>query len=360
VTQQLWSGSPPPGAPPAAPVYRAPTQPPPGYGYPGFTQPPFGGGLPAYGPTAPLPRPRTRRPARLLLLALAGVALAALAGLAIVSITAPPSEMAYANDDYQVPPPDTAPPPLPTPQTYEEAKQWTTANAFYNQTTPVPVRCNSQPINVTTSTDEQLDTHFEGLMECLVRVWQPPITNAGFQIVRPTVTVYSDKITTKCGSVGVNAFYCSADQQLYYSNQLPKVIPTAAANKWTADIIMAHEYAHLLQGRTGIAISTHALAQRSGDKSTEYSYIRRLETQADCFSGMFIRAASVSLGVQQDDLEGIDATYRAIGDDTLSDDPNVVGNHGLARSRLYWGNTGLRTSAVGECNTFTAPPEQVR
>ena len=102
----------------------------------------------------------------------------------------------------------------------------------------------------------------------------------------------------------MNAFYCSADQQLYYSNQLPQVIPSAAANKWTADIIMAHEYAHLLQGRTGISISAQALAQRSGDKATEYAYIRRLETQADCFAGMFIRSVSVSLGVQQDDLDG--------------------------------------------------------
>ena len=275
----------------------------------------------------------------------------ALAGLAIVSLTAQPSEVAYVNDDYEVPPPDTAPPPLPTPETYEQAEQWITANAFYAQTTPAPVRCDSQPINVTTSTDEQLDAHFEGLMECLVRVWQPPIAAAGFLIVRPTVTVYGDQITTKCGSVGVNAFYCSADQQLYYSNQLPKVIPSAAGNKWTADIIMAHEYAHLLQGRTGISISTHALAQRSGDKATEYAYIRRLETQADCFSGMFIRSVSVSLGVQQDDLKGIEATYVAIGDDTLTGDPNVVGNHGLARSRLYWGNT--RSSAPARWVTAT-------
>ena len=123
---------------------------------------------------------------------------------------------------------------------------------------------------------------------------------------------------------------------------------------------MAHEYAHLLQGRTGISISAHALAQRSGDKATEYAYIRRLETQADCFAGMFIRSVSVSLGVQQDDLEGIEATYVAIGDDTLTGDPNVVGNHGLARSRLYWGNRGIGTSAVGDCNTFVAPEGQVR
>ena len=360
VTQPLWPGSAPPGAPPGAPVYRIPTSAPPGYGNPGFGSQPFGGGLPAYGPPGPLPRPRTRRPARALLIALVVVALTALTGLAVAGLTGRPSEVAYANDDYEVPPPDTAPPPLPQPETYQQAEDWITTNAFYNQTAPVPVRCNSQPINVTTSSDEQLDTHFEGLMECLVRVWQPPITNADFEIVRPTVTVYGDKITTRCGSVGVNAFYCSADQQLYYSNLLPQAIPSVASNKWTADIIMAHEYAHLLQGRTGISISTHALAQRSGDKATEYAYIRRLETQADCLSGMFIRAASRSLGVQQDDLEGIEATYVAIGDDTLSQDPNVVGNHGLARSRLYWGRRGIGTSAVGDCNTFIAPAEQVR
>jgi predicted metalloprotease len=363
VTQQLWN--PPPAAPSAPPGYGRPPSAPLGYypGYPSqtFAQPPFGGaGVPQYGPAPNMPSPRTRRPARLLLLALIVVGLATLAALTITSLTSQPSEVAYANDDYEVPPPDANPPPLPTPETYEQAEQWITENAFYTQTAPLPVRCNSQPINVTTASDEQLKSHFEGLMECLVRVWQPPITNAGFIIVRPTVTIYSQEITTKCGTTGVNAFYCSADQQLYYSNQLPRAIESVAENKWTADIIMAHEYAHLLQGRTGIAISAHALGQRSGDQATNFAYIRRLETQADCFSGMFIRAASVSLGVQQQDLDSILATYVAIGDDTLSGDPQVVGNHGLARSRRYWGNTGLGTSAVGECNTFIAPPNLVR
>ncbi len=42
------------------------------------------------------------------------------------------------------------PPPIPVPQTYEEAEQLITKNPFYAQTVPVPVRCNSQPIDVTT------------------------------------------------------------------------------------------------------------------------------------------------------------------------------------------------------------------
>ena len=59
-------------------------------------------------------------------------------------------------------------------------------------------------------------------------------------------------------------------------------------------------------------------------------------------------------------LDGIQATYQAIGDDTLSGDPQVVGNHGLARSRKYWGTKGLSTSGVNDCNTFVAAPNLVR
>ena len=46
----------------------------------------------------------------------------------------------------------------------------------------------------------------------------------------------------------------------------------------------------------------------------------------------------------------------AIGDDTLSGKPTIQGDHGLARSRLYWGQEGLANTAVSACNTFVAPP----
>jgi len=197
-------------------------------------------------------------------------------------------------------------------------------------------------------------------MECLVRVWEQPVTNAGWTIVRPTVTIYGEELTTKCGRSGINAFYCSADQQVYYSSLLPQALPTVRRNKWTADVVMAHEFGHALQARTAILISAYALGQDSGDKATELQFTRRLETQADCFSGMFIRAVSQSIGVQPQDEPGILDIYVAIGDDTLSSKPDIVGNHGLGRSRKYWGTTGLSTSSVGACNTFTASSKYVR
>ena len=325
-----------------------------------YGQPTFGGGVPHYGPAPTMPGPpKQRHPLRLVVLALIALAVVALGALVVTGLVSSPT-VQYQNDDYEVPPPDLNPPPIPLPETYEQANDWVTNNLFYAQTTPVPVRCNSQPINVTTATDAQLKAHFEGLMECLMRVWQPPVTAANWKLVRPSVTIYGEKITTKCGESGINAFYCSADQQVYYSNQLPTVLESASENKWTADVVMAHEFGHAIQGRTGILISAHALGQNSGDQATDLQYTRRLETQADCFSGMFVRAVSVSLGVQQEDTDGILAIYVAIGDDTLSGDPQILGNHGLARSRKYWGTTGLRTSAVGDCNTFVAPPNLVR
>jgi predicted metalloprotease len=309
-----------------------------------------------------MPPPRRRNALGVLLLALIGLSVLALAGLMFsgLSSSSGQSEMAYQNDDYQVPPPDRNPPPLPLPQTYEEAVGYITENPFYNQTAPLPVRCDSEPIDVRAASDSQLEKHFSGLMACLVRFWEPPVTSAGFIVVRPTVTIYGSEITTKCGKAGVNAFYCSADQQVYFSNRLPEAVPIVRRERWAADIVMAHEFGHALQARTAILISSHALGANANDESVELELSRRLETQADCFSGMFIRGVSQSLGIEQSDLDGIEQTFVSVGDDVLSGKPNIVGNHGRGASRKYWGVIGLGTSQVGECNTFVAEERLVR
>jgi len=288
--------------------------------------------------------------------------LLAVVGLVLVNSTqgTQSPDRPFQNEDYRVPPPDTSPPPLPVPETVGEAESAIEKNPFYRQTAPNPVRCSTQPINVNTADNEQLQAHFEGLMECLVRVWEPPVTAAGWQIVRPTVTVYGARITTRCGETDVNAFYCAADQQIYYSNRLPAAVPVVRREKWAADVVMAHEFAHALQARTAILISAKALGQQSGSKQTDLELSRRLETQADCLSGMFLNAVKQSLGIQPSDRDGIEDTYTAVGDDVLSRQPNIVGNHGLGRSRRYWGAAGYNSSEVATCNTFIAERSLVR
>ena len=190
MTQQQWGRAPQPQwGQPAQPQWGQPAQP--GFsGFPGEANPYAPGPatyspVPSYGPGpgaqfGPGPVPRRRSPLRALLLALIGVAIVALAALVVTGLVAEPSGVAYQNDDYQVPPPDTNPPPILIPQTEQEVVQWSEANAIYDQTMPAPVRCNAQPIDVQNSSESVLKSHFEGLMECLVRAWQPPVTNAGF------------------------------------------------------------------------------------------------------------------------------------------------------------------------------------
>ncbi|MCW2809848.1 MAG: hypothetical protein JWP61_306 [Friedmanniella sp.] len=356
MSQQRWGSANRFGSPggPAYPAYGQPSGRGSGPGFGGL------GGIPQYGPGPSMPGPRRRNPLRSLLGLLVVIALVAVGGLIVANLSAPTSQTAYENNDYQVPPPDTSPPPIPIPETYDEAQRWVTRSAFYAEQTPSPVDCTADPINVGTASDARLKAHYESLMECLMRVWEPPVTGASYQIVRPTVTIYGSKIATRCGTTGVNAFYCAADQQVYYSNRLADAVPIVRQDKWAADVVMAHEFGHALQARTGILIAAKALGQNSGSESTDLQYSRRLETQADCLSAMFIRSVTASLKIQPGDTQGILDTYAAVGDDEVSGNSAIVGNHGLARSRQYWGNTGLNTGAIEACNTFVAKSSLVR
>lgn len=303
---------------------------------------------------------RRKNPLKTVLLALIGLTAVALVGLVLVNVLGGTSTVAYQNDDYEVPPADTSPPPLPQPETYEEAEKLLTANPFYDQLVPAPVRCEIEKIDWETFDDEQLDAHFEEQLACLTRAWQPPVENAGFTIVRPSVTIYTDKVQTKCGEVGVNAAYCSADQQTYFSSRLLEALPQLKASSWGTELIMAHEFGHAVQARTGILYSMAAMSQQAGDEKAELQYSRRLEVQADCLAGMWFRSVSVSMGLNQQELEQLEEIMHAIGDDQLSGDANVVGNHGHGASRKYWTQMGMGNDQVGKCNTFKAEENLVR
>jgi uncharacterized protein len=350
------------------------------YGAPQYGQQPQYGPQPQYGrqpqqqlgwpsacpqgarvaPAAPR-QPKARNPLAAVLLGLVALAVLAIAGFVAVTLLQPgASASGYQNDQYEPPPPAASPDPIPQPATPAEADDLTKHNRLYEQQVPVPVRCDNPTIDVSAANDAELKAHFEGLMGCLMRVWNPPVTDAGWTLVRPTVTIYGKSITTQCGNMGVNAFYCGLDQQVYYSNQFHRVVGEFTQNRFAVDAVMAHEFGHVVQGRTGILWSTVVQRQQAGDKMAVLQISRRLELQADCFSGTFLRSVSRSLGLQQSDVAFLLNTFASGGDDGGSNDPNDFGDHGRSASRRYWGTTGLSTSALSSCNTFTAEPALVR
>lgn len=267
----------------------------------------------------------------------------------------------YQNDSYVVPAPDTDPPALPEPETYSEAKSLMTANPLYRQSVPRPVRCDMGAINLQTASRAQLTDHLNDMMGCLMRVWEPPLAKAGFTAVRPSVTVYSGSIATKCGKMGGrNASYCGADQQVYYASDLPQVVPASLrGSRFVTESVIAHEFGHAVQARSAILISEQVWEDKSS-KSGQLQYSRRLEQQADCMAGEFLGSVQRSTQMTQPEMDAVGTLFHSIGDDSLTGIPGYVGNHGSGAGRQAWITAGMGSTSVGACNTFTAPASKVR
>lgn len=272
-----------------------------------------------------------------------------------------PDQGSYQNEDYQVPPPDLSPPPLPQPETYEEATQLLRANPLYSTSVPRPVRCDMAELNLQTASRQQLTDHFNAMTGCLMRVWEEPLSQAGFQAVRPTVTVYTGSVTSKCGKLpSRNAVYCGADQQVYYAQDLPRTIPASLrSSRYISEAVVAHEFGHAVQARSAILISEAAWEEQSNER-TANDLSRRLETQADCLAGQFLGSIQQSTQMTDSELGNVGKLFYSIGDDVLTGQPGYDGNHGSGVSRQAWTQKGLDSTSVGSCNTFSAPANQVR
>lgn len=264
-----------------------------------------------------------------------------------------------------VPAPDYDPPEIPVPTTWEEAEQWLVNNAVYGQSVPLPTNCTLGRIDIESIGAQDLEEHLNGLTGCLMMVWQGPLERAGLQLPRPPVTVYSQPITTACGEAEtLNAFYCSADQRIYYATDMHTAFyrnnPEVVDNAFLVDNVLGHEFGHAIQGRTGILIAYSAFRNQAKTDADAEELGRRSELQADCLSGMFLNAVAQASQLTDAERVGLADVSEAIGDDSLTGDPSYVSDHGTGRARRAWFEAGLANTAVGVCNSWTAPSGQVR
>lgn len=275
----------------------------------------------------------------------------------------PSAESRYQNDDYQAEPPSSNPPPVPNPATQEQARQLLVNNPLYAQRAPRPIRCTLSVINPATASRAQLQQHLTELTGCLMKEWDGVLAAAGYIAVRPSVTIYTQPIQTQCGRVEThNAFYCSADQRVYYAPDFPQIMPPRAANsRLTLLVLIAHEFGHAVQARSAV-MSSQALLASSLPKNQALAYSRRFELQADCLAGRFAGALAQSMGFTQQDRDTMAEAWNAIGDDVLWQDPDRVGDHGKGANRVGWLFTGLnsRPPTLAACNTWVAPDQRVR
>lgn len=353
-----------PGPPPVPQRGWAPTNAPPPM-WPGYQ----GAGPGNYPPPAP-PRPKGRGGILIALILLLGSSL--VAGMLVfggreftrqLDVFPLPVPGAYQNDDYEAPAPDLHPPELVFPASEAQAKQLLEENPLYAQKIPRPIRCEISTVDPTKDKTDALQTHADQVTACLMRQWAGVLEAAGFVAVRPSVTLYDSPTNTACGSIeSQNAVYCGRDQQVYFATDLVDVLPPKVAkSRLMVDIVLAHEFGHAIQGRTGILASANVVFD-GASVAEVMTAKRRSELQADCLAGLYIGSLVKSMAITPEELKTVTDLFASGGDDSDGKPTSERSRgHGSSANRAHWAKVGLdaNPAVVGVCNTWKAPADLV-
>ena len=180
-----------------------------------------------------------------------------------------------------------------------------------------------------------------------------------------TMKTFSGSVSTGCGSATsqVGPFYCPADSTIYMDTTFfDEVLERQLGGPEGAFVepyVLAHEYGHHIQNLLG---TMNRVKTQQGPRSDAV----RLELQADCYAGMWAKAAPQTRDANGDQLideiserdarEAIEAA-EAVGDDriqkkTQGQVTEESWTHGSAESRVRWFKVGLRQGSLDACDTW--------
>ncbi|MDR1386878.1 MAG: neutral zinc metallopeptidase [Propionibacteriaceae bacterium] len=258
------------------------------------------------------------------------------------------------SDPPTVPAP-TGLPSLPAPRNQSEQDTFLLNNPLYDQSLSESVDCQVGQIDLQSSSRQQVEDYMNGIVTCLMGTWSEPLSRAGFVMPQPTITVYTEPIKTRCGKLPMqNAVYCSADQQIYYALDLAQEFPSSLqGTRFLAESIIAHEFGHAVQARSGILVSEMMIEDDATSEDEANQWSRRTELQADCFAGLFLHSVANSTAMTGEEDTAVRSLFYALGDGQPGSD------HGSPSHRELWVTTGLNSNTPGSCRTFAAPADQV-
>ena len=181
------------------------------------------------------------------------------------------------------------------------------------------------------------------------------------------IRTFSGATNTGCGQASsqVGPFYCPADRIIYLDTTFFKDVLQGQlggpAGDFVEPYVLAHEYGHHIQNLTG-AMGT--VRTQQGPESDSV----RLELQADCYAGMWARAATSTedasgvpliTDITEEDMAEALAAAKSVGDDRIQQqsggrvDPESW-THGSAEQRQRWFQTGYQQGSMDACDTFSA------
>jgi len=180
----------------------------------------------------------------------------------------------------------------------------------------------------------------------------------------PTLVLFKGTTQSACGgaSAATGPFYCPPEQTAFLDTDFFVTLEQrmGAGGDFAAAYVIAHEIAHHVQNEMGILDQVNrARAQSSEAESNALSV--RTELQADCFAGVWAKAAQERFdSLERGDIAEAMNAAAQIGDDTLQQEAGQVVRphtftHGTSEQRQRWFIRGYESGDIANCETFSAP-----
>lgn len=200
---------------------------------------------------------------------------------------------------------------------------------------------------------------------CMDQAWRPILEKQGIEFSAPNYAIAAKRGRGACGdypSAGsMVPYYCPRNNTIYASTS---AMARGNGNArgygqiitWHGGIIsmMAHEYGHHVQNITGLMNSWWSTTLDSTSQSGKLALSRRLELQATCFAGMWMRSVASSYPVNTANRSRLFAFYGQVGDY-----PGWPRDHGKPVNNNRWFRQGWERSQAYQCNTWMASSSTV-
>jgi len=189
--------------------------------------------------------------------------------------------------------------------------------------------------------------------------WSNMFRRAGLDYESTSIVLFEGQTSSGCGaaSSSTGPFYCPADRRIYLDTDFFRVLEHrfGASGDFAQAYVIAHEVGHHVQTLLGTEAAVRREMRENRDIANELSV--RLELQADCFAGVWGRAAQSQGVLQPGDIEEGLRAASAIGDDRIlgrrADRDSFT--HGTAEQRSTWLRTGIQIGNPDACDTFSMP-----
>lgn len=212
----------------------------------------------------------------------------------------------------------------------------------------------------------RLDCRINGTVNSLNAFWPAYLAQYGKKYPQPQTVIFDRATNTGCGSAtsAVGPFYCPADQTAYFDPGFFQELVDrfgSSGGPLAQEYVVAHEFGHHIQNLLG------NIDRAQQDPQGPQSGAVRVELQADCYAGLWVRYATTTKDpasgqpflapLKDQDLQDALSAASSVGDDRIQ--KAATGRvspeswtHGSSAQRQKWFYQGYKTGDINQCDTF--------